>query len=89
MESLQELSLGKLTVRRASKKAQTVRVLITIGEVMAMTGGEGKPKLMYKRGCAFILHVFSVEHIHASGMNLIRIASSKSLSGMPSPNLRA
>lgn len=38
-------------------------------------GGEGKPKsaLTYMAGCALILYFFVVEHIPASGTNLIDV----------------
>lgn len=45
--------------------------LIATRESMVVAGGETKPKLVYMVECVLILHLFAVEHIPASGKNLI------------------
>lgn len=44
-----------------------------------MAGGGGKLELMYMTRCALILHSFTIEHIHASGMDLIGVVSPRML----------
>lgn len=68
--------MGNQRIQRDSQGARIIQgKLDHYGEVMAASGGEGKPKLIFMVGCALILHVFAVEHMLASGMDLIDVIS--------------
>lgn len=49
--------------------------LIKNRERMAVAGGDRKPKLINMARCAFIVHVFAVEHVPASRTDLIGIVN--------------
>lgn len=65
------------------------RNLLAIREVMAASGEEAKGELVFMARCARIHHIFVVEHIPASGTDLISVVSPKMLKWDAIPNTRA